>query len=85
MKFSQYLNHIIKHEEMDDETTARYLCLLERLEFIDKKLEDLGVNEEELETARASNRVHKALLNYIDERYNAMLYDLKVEKRKTID
>ena len=41
-----------------------------------------GVDEEELETARASNRVHKALVNYINERFPAMLADLKMEKKK---
>lgn len=40
------------------------------------------MNEEELETARASNRVHKALVNYIQERFPAMLADLRIEKRK---
>lgn len=67
---------------LDRETEARYLCLLERLEFIDKKLIDLGIDEEKLETARTSNKMHKALVNYIDERLQAMLYDLKCEDKK---
>ena len=40
------------------------------------------MDEESLETARASNRVHKALLSYIEERFPAMLHDLQVEKSK---
>lgn len=67
---------------LDTETEARYLCLLERLEYIDKKLTELGMDEEKLETARTSNRVHKALVNYIDERFQAMLYDLECDNRK---
>lgn len=67
---------------LDEETEARYLCLLERLGYIDKKLIDLGIDEEKLETARTSNKVHKALVGYINERFPAMLYDLKCENRK---
>ena len=67
---------------LDRETEARYLCLLERLEHIDKKLTELGMEEEKLETARTSNKVHKALVNYINERFAAMLYDLQCEDKK---
>lgn len=67
---------------LDEETEARYLCLLERLEFIDKKLMDLGMDEEKLETARTSNKVHKALVGYIDERYQAMLYDVQCDNQR---
>lgn len=43
-----------------------------------------GLDEEELESVRASNRVHKALVNYIDERYCAMLYDLRMERTNKV-
>lgn len=67
---------------LDDETEARYLCLIEGLEFIDNKLLELGLEGEELETARASNRVYKALCAYIEERFHAMLADLRAERAK---
>ena len=67
---------------LDQETEARYLCLIERLEYIDKKLEELGIEEEKLETVRTSNKIYKALVNYIEERYAAMLYDLECEDNK---
>ena len=80
MSFKQVLANF--ELTLDSETEARYLCLLERLEFIDKKLVELGIDEEKLETVRTSNRVHKALVNYIDERYRAMLYDLNCDNKQ---
>ena len=80
MNFKSIINNF--NVTLDLETEARYLCLIERLEYIDKKLTDLGIDEEKLETARTSNKVHKALVGYINERYAAMLYDLQCENQK---
>lgn len=57
-----------------------------RAEFgvIYDKMEEKGFSENILEKdKKLFKAVHKGLKNYIAERYNAMLWDLKVEKKLT--
>ena len=49
--------------------------------FISEKLEDVGEDKLNFDDKKTSRTVHKALCKYIEERFNAMLYDVHVAKQ----
>lgn len=67
---------------MGDEELARWMCLIEGVDIIFDRLEDLDIPESEIETKKYSKRIDKALGKYIKERFNAMLADVRFEKAK---
>jgi ribosomal protein S18 len=53
---------------------SRWLCLIEAIDFIDKKCEEWGKNIEEIDWVKPV-----ALQKYIDERFHSMKHDVTVE------
>jgi hypothetical protein len=61
--------------EMSLDEISRWACLLEGIEFVTKRNEELGIDSE-----RDSEWIKPlAFQKYIDERFEAMRHDLKVE------
>jgi len=61
--------------EMSLDEISRWACLLEGIEFVTKRNEELGIDSE-----RDSEWTKPlAFQKYIDERFEAMRHDLKVE------
>ena len=61
--------------EMSLDEITRWACLLEGIEFVTKRNEELGIDSE-----RDSEWIKPlAFQKYIDERFEAMRHDLKVE------
>lgn len=69
-------------DEMPDEELARWMCLVEGVNIIFDRFEDLNIPESEIESKKYSKRIDKALEKYIKERFNAMLADIRFEKAK---
>lgn len=69
-------------ELLNDEETARWMCLIEGVNFIYQKFEDLGIPIAEIESKKYIKRVDRGLIKYIKERFEAMLYDVRFEKAK---
>ena len=65
-----------KVEYMTHEEFSRWACLVEGIQAVDQKLQDAGVSE-------ADNSWVKPLAfeKYIQERYPAMLHDVRIEHR----
>ena len=61
-------------EEMHIDHYARWLCLLEAIDYIDKKCEERGANMDDVDWVKPI-----ALQKYIDERFHSMKQDLKFE------
>ncbi len=61
--------------EMSVSELARWACLLEGIEFISKRSEELGIEDTNVDWIKPI-----ALQKYIDERFEAMKHDLTVEK-----
>ena len=61
--------------EMSVPELARWACLLEGIEFISKRSEELGIADTNIDWIKPL-----ALQKYIDERFEAMKHDLTVEK-----
>lgn len=62
---------------LTEEEEARWLCLIERVNFLFDKMETLhGDVEINLSDKKMARKVHKALVGYINDRYNAMLWDV---------
>lgn len=61
-----------------DEMT-RWLCLLEGIDVIFGELENMGVDDCFEEDKRLSNRIDKALLKYMEERFHTVRADLMIE------
>lgn len=68
---------------LTDEEEARWLCLIERINFLFDKMEALhGEAELDLSDKKVARKVHKALVGYINDRYHAMLWDVCVTNKK---
>ena len=67
---------------MSDEELARWMCLVEGVDIIFDRFEELDIPISEMETKKYSKRIDKALGKYIKERFNAMLADVRFEKAK---
>lgn len=61
---------------------ARWMCLLEGIEIICQRFEDLEIPVNEMESSSYIKKIDKGLIKYIKERFEAMLYDVRFEKRK---
>jgi hypothetical protein len=53
---------------------SRWMCLIEAIDFIDKKCEEWGKDIEEVDWVKPV-----ALQKYIDERFHSMKHDVTVE------
>ena len=63
-------------DEMSKEELARWLCLVEGVDFIYDKFEELGLSATLADTKKYIKKIDKALIKYINERFNAMLWDV---------
>ena len=61
-------------KEMDIDELTRWACLLEGIEQVSNKCEDLGLNMDTEDWIKPL-----AFQKYIDERFHAMKHDLSVE------
>lgn len=61
---------------------ARWLCLVEGIDFIYQKFDEMGIPLAEAESKKYIKKIDKGLVKYIKERFEAMLYDLRFEKAK---
>ena len=62
--------------DMSLESYARWLCLAEAFEYIDRGIEKRKGRDRNIENIVKPIAIQK----YIDERYHAMLHDVKVEE-----
>lgn len=62
--------------DMSLESYARWLCLAEAFDYIEKGIEKRKGRDENIENVVKPIAIQK----YIDERYHAMLHDVKVEE-----
>lgn len=68
-------------ESLSDEELARWMCLVEGIDFIYQKFEDMGIPISEIESKKYIKKVDKGLIKYIKERFEAMLYDIQYESK----
>ena len=73
---------IVEADNLTEEEAARWMCLIEGIDFIYEKFEDLGIPVTELESKKYIKKVDRGLIKYIKERFEAMLFDVRFEKRK---
>lgn len=70
-------------ESLDIDALARWMCLLEGIDFIFEKLEDDEKSDEYLFRSKKSfNVLERSLVKYINERFEAMKYDIMSESSK---
>lgn len=71
-------------ETLDIDALARWMCLLEGIDFIFEKLEDDEKSDEYLFRSKKSfNVLERSLVKYIDERFEAMKSDIMIDCKKT--
>lgn len=71
---------------LSEEEEARWLCLIERVNFLFDKMENLpGEPTLDFSDKKVAKKVHKALVGYINDRFPAMLWDLSYINRKNYD
>ena len=63
-----------KKEEMTIEEMARWACLIEAIEFVSNKCDEIGMGDDDDCWIKPL-----AFQKYIDERFEAMKHDLTVE------
>ena len=56
---------------------------LSGVDIIYDKFEELGVTQAVIDSKKYIKRIDKALIKYIKERFEAMLYDVRFEKVKS--
>lgn len=70
-------------ETLDLDTLARWMCLLEGIDYIFEKLEDQDKSDEYLFRSKKSfNILQRSLVKYIDERFEAMRADIIIDCSK---
>lgn len=68
-------------ESLDIDALARWMCLLEGIDFIFEKLEDDEKSDDYLFRSKKSfNVLERSLVKYIDERFEAMKWDIKSQQ-----
>lgn len=73
----QYIN------ELDLDALARWMCLIEGVEYIFDKLEEEEKDSEYLFRSKKSfNVLERSLVKYIEERFEAMKADIIIDSRK---
>lgn len=71
-------------ESLDIDALARWMCLLEGIDFIFEKLEDDEKSDEYLFRSKKSfNILERSLVKYIEERFEAMKSDIMIDCTKT--
>lgn len=71
-------------ESLDIDALARWMCLLEGIDFIFEKLEDDEKSDEYLFRSKKSfNVLERSLVKYIDERFEAMKSDILIDSKNT--
>lgn len=73
---------VVESDNLTEEETARWMCLIEGIDFIYEKFEEMGIPVVELESKKYIKKVDRGLIKYIKERFEAMLFDVRFEKRK---
>ena len=69
-------------ESLDIDALARWMCLLEGIDFIFEKLEDDEKSDEYLFRSKKSfNILERSLVKYIDERFEAMKSDILIDSK----
>lgn len=65
-------------QSLDLDALARWMCLLEGIDLIFEKLEDDEKADEYLFRSKKSfNILERSLVKYIDERFEAMRWDIR--------
>lgn len=72
----------MKSGTSNDEETAKFKCLEEGIDIIFNKIEELNIPFNSICNKKSIKRIDKALLKYLKERFEAMLYDVRFEKAK---
>ena len=68
----QYVN------TLDLDAMARWMCLIEGVDFIFDKIEEDGMSEEYLFRSKKSfNVLERSLVKYIEQRFQAMKWDIR--------
>ena len=63
---------------LDLDAMARWMCLIEGVDYIFEKIEEDGMNEEYLfRSKKRFNILERSLVKYIDERFEAMKWDIR--------
>ena len=71
-------------ETLDLDALARWMCLLEGIDFIFEKLEDDEKSDDYLFRSKKSfNILERSLVKYIDERFETMKSDIIIDCKKT--
>mgnify|MGYP003295803543 FL=1 len=71
-------------ETLDLDALARWMCLLEGIDFIFEKLEDDEKSDDYLFRSKKSfNVLERSLVKYIDERFEAMKSDILIDSKNT--
>lgn len=67
-------------ETLDLDTLARWMCLLEGIDYIFEKLEEDEKSDDYLFRSKKSfNVLERGLVKYIDERFEAMRSDILID------
>lgn len=69
-------------ENLSEEELARWLCLVEGVDIIYNKFEEMEMPANIAGTKKYIKRIDRALGKYIKERFVAMLSDVRFEKAK---
>ena len=63
---------------LDLDAMARWMCLIEGVDYIFDKIEEDDMNEEYLFRSKKSfNVLERSLVKYIEERFEAMKWDIR--------
>ena len=63
---------------LDLDSMARWMCFIEGVNYIFDKIEEDGMNEQFLFRSKKSfNVLERSLVKYIDERFEAMKWDIR--------
>lgn len=65
-------------DTLDLDALARWMCLIEGVDYIFEKIEEDGKSDEFLFRSKKSfNVLERSLVKYINERFEAMKWDIK--------
>lgn len=71
-------------ESLDLDALARWLCLIEGVEFIFDKLEDDQMEDNYLFRSKKSfNVLQRSLVKYINQRFETMKWDIKSQTQNS--
>ena len=58
---------VVESDNLTEEETARWMCLIEGIDFIYEKFEEMGIPVVELESKKYIKKVDRGLIKYIKE------------------